>query len=139
MQPLTIYDAIKRFARNLSAYNVEQITGDYDGSGDSGDMTVIFHVRIAAAQNPATGTRPGELKRYSEHSFLDFVKQQTPTPLFSDEDFSEFLDHIFALLPSGWEINDGSYGEINIDVVDNRITVAHNERYTDVRSSVDHF
>jgi hypothetical protein len=35
---------------------------------------------------------------------------------------------------SGWEINDGSYGEFRFDVANGTITVARNERLTSIYS-----
>lgn len=40
-------------------------------------------------------------------------------------------DASYAFLPGGWEINDGSFGELAIDVAQRVITHEYNERYTD--------
>lgn len=46
---------------------------------------------------------------------------------------------MFNLLPDGWEIDEGSYGEITVDTMTTDITVEHNERYTDIRSSTERY
>ena len=40
----------------------------------------------------------------------------------------------FALLPAGWEIDDGSYGTIVITTATERVEIEHNKRYTEVRT-----
>ena len=48
----------------------------------------------------------------------------------------EIIDEILCqFLPGGWEINDGSYGTVQIDVKKKTVSIEHNERYTEVNSS----
>lgn len=46
---------------------------------------------------------------------------------------------IYHLLPSGFEINDGSYGEVTIDIQNKKIKLEHNERVIEVNSSEQNF
>lgn len=46
---------------------------------------------------------------------------------------------IYYLLPGGFEINDGSYGEVTIDIQNKKIKLEHNERVIEVNSSEQNF
>lgn len=133
---------IKQFCKLLSSYNATEIIAEYDGSGDSGDLNYV-HVFVAPTQaeldsaSPAVGVTPGTPQPTSRtknfETWAESIFNQ-PNALITRAKYEEFLDDMFSLLPGGWEINDGSYGVIRINVHDETITVDHNERYTDVRS-----
>jgi hypothetical protein len=40
-------------------------------------------------------------------------------------------EYVYERLPGGWEINDGSFGEVEIDVMAGTVTFDHHQRYTD--------
>lgn len=42
---------------------------------------------------------------------------------------------IYEFLPSGFEINDGGQGTLTLDIQDGRITLQHQENYTESRDS----
>ena len=46
---------------------------------------------------------------------------------------------IYEFLPSGFEINDGGQGTLTLDVPTGRITLAHQENYTESRDSTREF
>lgn len=37
-------------------------------------------------------------------------------------------EYVCAILPGGWEINEGSYGQVEIDIATFKSKVVHNER-----------
>lgn len=138
-------DFIKQCCKLLSAYGVQQIICEYDGSGDSGDffstLAVITPAReqldkclsesSAVSQDTiANVTRPKTIQ------WDEFVAQRSKDKksLITAEMCQTLIDNAFDLLPGGWEINDGSYGTITVDVASERIDIEHNERYTDVRT-----
>lgn len=132
---------IKQFCKLLSAYNVTRIEATYDGCGDSGDLDVINVIThptpeqidnsLQMTSNAAAITTAE--KRIGWRVWMSDVTNK-PDALITKDMCDEFLDELFALLPGGWEINDGSYGEIIVDVAEERINIEHNERYTEVRS-----
>lgn len=132
---------IKQFCKLLSAYNVIRIEATYDGCGDSGDLDVINVIThptpeqidnsLQMTSNAAAITTAE--KRIGWRVWMSDVTNK-PDALITKDMCDEFLDELFALLPGGWEINDGSYGEIIVDVAEERINIEHNERYTEVRS-----
>jgi hypothetical protein len=132
---------IKKFCKKLSAYNVKRIEAYYDGSGDSGDFEQIYIVNFPTPETiehqRQLSSNPNSFEAQEGRiSWRTWVKQITSKPdsLITQEDCDELYDSLFGLLPGGWEINDGSYGEISIDITDESIIVEHNERYTETRS-----
>lgn len=136
---------IKRCCPLLSAYNVRELVFEYDGSGDSGDFNSTT-VSICPTHNSVEQTAAvmsnlptdtvRNITRTRTMSWDDFVdeRRKEKEPMITPEMCNTLLDNAFDLLPGGWEINDGSYGTIVVDVPTGEITVDHNERYTDVRS-----
>lgn len=134
-------EAIKQFCKLLSAYNVIRVEATYDGSGDSGDLDVInvvTHPTPAQIDNSLQMTSNAAAittaeKRIGWRVWMSDTVNK-PDALITKNMCDEFLDELFDLLPGGWEINDGSYGEIIVDVAEETVSVEHNERYTEVRS-----
>lgn len=150
LNALSAPEYIKHCCKLLSAYGVRTVTFDYDGYGDSGDFNSgTVHVLPSIAQIDKAGTmsttpkpelyeRAAQLKTQNWESFVNEREKEEETtnkkPVMSKEMCERFFDSAFELLPGGWEINEGSYGTITIDIATEQITVGHNERYTDVRS-----
>lgn len=132
---------IKQFCKLLSAYNVIRVELYYDGSGDSGDfenITVITtptpnQLDLSAQMTSNPGIVTSNEKRTNWSQWVDKVAAEKDA-LITKNAADEFIDDVFSLLPGGWEINDGSYGDIVVDVADETVVVDHNERYTEVRS-----
>jgi hypothetical protein len=138
-------ELIKSCCPLLSAYGVKTVTFEYDGYGDSGDFNQSYlHVLPSVQQINEAGalsTVPkAELyERAANTTRVHWDKFQNErtnekNPVITNKLCQRFFDAVFDLLPGGWEINEGSYGTITIDVASASITVEHNERYTDVRS-----
>ena len=127
---------IKNFCRLLSGHAVTEVVASYDGSGDSGNLDIMF--RIAPPPRQAVGPRQidAQITNVWRNSREFFGTPQVETdPLITKEKIEEFEDALYEMLPGGWEINDGSYGEITVDMNDFKVRIEHNERITDVHSS----
>lgn len=131
---------IKNFCKFAASYNVKEILGSYDGSSDSGSMTievkslaVIPQLDVPGNQFRSESGSPQYTYRELHRFFEDIVNQ--PDTLINNKTLSDFEDAMYELLPGGWEINDGSYGEITVDVGTGDIEVQHNERIVDIHSS----
>lgn len=126
----TIAD-IKKFCDVLQEYNIDEVVMAYDGSGDSGDGDFSFkEVRRLQPRGPEEPTSR-ELWMRGNQAELELVKNGT----ISEKAFRDFQEAVWSLLPGGWEINDGAYGEVHIDVREKKIHVEHNERYTNVTTT----
>jgi hypothetical protein len=141
---------IKHCCNLLSAYGVKSITCEYDGYGDSGDfgnITLEILPQTEKINKAAENTTLPRKELYdhagvpSRQSWDKFVDERRleKNPIITPAMCDRLADHFFELLPGGWEINDGSYGEIHVDIATGAITVEHNERYTDVRSETFEF
>lgn len=131
---------IRNFCKALSSYNVSEILMEYDGSGDSGDgdFSVILPVIDKSVGSGGVIGTPAENRASTEYkSFRGFMENifKQKDPLVTEKATDEFEDAVFSLLPGGWEINDGSYGTVSVDVATGAIKVEHNERYTEINSS----
>lgn len=132
---------IKQFCKLLSAYNVVRVELYYDGSGDSGDFETIqvvtlptpTQIDLSAQLTSNPGSVTSNEKRTDGYTWAKNIGAQE-NALINKEMFDEFVDDVFSLLPGGWEINDGSYGDIVVDVAEESVNIDHNERYTEVRS-----
>ena len=139
---MSAVEEIKQFCRLLSAYNVVEINAEYDGQGDSGDIYTINAVRQptpaeidAVMQNT---TAPNASLVQEQHVNLDtwlhnnvFNKKDA---LITEDQYDNFKDNLFSLLPGGWEIIKNRYGTIAIGVTAEKIQMTHNERITEIRT-----
>lgn len=122
-------ESIKQFCAKLSAYGVSRIEASYDGSGDSGDFYNICAYWLAGPTANSDGYQHEALRH-----FLETRAFSQPNALVTKADYETFVDDLFNLLPSGWEIDDGCYGTVIVDAASGKIEVEHSERYTDVRT-----
>lgn len=138
----SIAASVKQFCKILSAYNVIRIEANYDGSGDSGDL------EIYVITCPTTAEVDARFRTTSAPALVSYDDKRTtwrqwlPTALndhrglVTSEKARRFEDNLFDLLPNGWEIEEGSYGEISIIVSDESILIEHHERYIEIRHEV---
>ncbi len=107
----------------LASRGITTVIVNFDGYGDSGQIE-----DIVAQIGSATVELPGE-----QIEILDpiwdsgEVSQKTCVPRDAIEAMSyDFLEQTH----SGWENNDGAYGDFTFDVAEGTITLDYNERYT---------
>lgn len=89
--------------KKLAEAGVASITLEYDGSGDSG--------------------------QYEGCTAHNAVGEEIEVDDGLIDDLQELCDE--EVLPSGYENNDGGYGEITVDVPTRTIELSHNQRFTD--------
>lgn len=136
----------------LDKMEISEIILEYYGSGDSGGFEELKLLKGGETRNHAIGWGDGphpwedlalgkipvvhrssvwmEGKRISETSIImvDLIMALT--------DFgSSFLD----MHHSGWENNDGGGGQVIFDVATRKVTLEHNEYYTESRFSTHTF
>ncbi len=97
----------------LAQHRVANVEAAYSGYGDSGAIDGT-QFRDAAGQRVDRAT--------------------IPTPVVE-----QLENAIYEFLPSGFEINDGGQGTLTLDVPTGRITLAHQENYTESRDSTREF
>ena len=97
----------------LRQHGVANIEAAYSGYGDSGAIDGV-QFRDAAGERVDRTNLPPEILEQLENCVYEF-------------------------LPSGFEINDGGQGTLTLDVPTGRITLAHQENYTESRDSTREF
>ena len=93
----------------LMQHRVANIEAAYSGYGDSGAIDGI-QFRDAAGQRVDRTTLPAEILEQLETCIYEF-------------------------LPAGFEINDGGQGTVLIDTQTAKVTIRHQENYTETRDS----
>ena len=97
----------------LAKHRVANIEAAYSGYGDSGAIDGI---------------------QYRDEAGARVERTTLPTPLV------EQLENVlYEFLPAGFEINDGSQGTLTLDVRTAKVTLAHQENYTETRDSTREF
>ena len=92
---------------------VANVEAAYSGYGDSGAIDGV---------------------QYRDKSGVRVEREKIRAPL------TEQLENtLYEFLPAGFEINDGGQGTLTLDVQDGRITLAHQENYTESRDSTQEF
>lgn len=84
----------------------------YDGEGDSGSIVHIIFYNAKQEPIPIRNAK------------------QEPIPISAalSKYRDALIDALYDLLPSGFEINDGSYGEITIDIAKKEVKIEQNVR-----------
>jgi len=114
----------------LDERGVDTFTVRFDGSGDSGQIEDI-ELDKELLENKLDGIKVPNGIRYSQNG-----AEQLWTEARNLEKVIESVCYqVLEQVCSGWEINDGSYGEFTFDVKKRKVSLDFNERITDVRSS----
>jgi hypothetical protein len=104
--------------RALKAHSITEVTADFDGMGDSGQ---IQNITPALPGTPVTFTEVDIEWRDNTHT-----TRKTTVPL------NDAVEHLmYAYLEAehaGWEINEGSYGTFTFNVASKTVALAFNER-----------
>jgi hypothetical protein len=109
----------------LTAVGVARLIVTFDGYGDSGQIESLEAVDAAGAALPV----PDELPVPLRAAVWDQAEPKDhPLPL--REAVEWFGYDLLGSLHGGWEINEGSYGEVVFDVGAATITLDMNTRFT---------
>ena len=97
----------------LAKHRVANVEAAYSGYGDSGAIDGI---------------------QYWDEAGVRVDRASLPAPVVE-----QLETCIYEFLPSGFEINDGSQGTLTIDTQTGKVTIQHQENYTDTRDSTREF
>ncbi len=107
----------------LSAAGITRVMVNFDGCGDSGQIE-----DVAAFKGDDQVDIPSETV---ELLTLNYGATEPTAQTFSADDAIEKLAYdLLHQKHSGWENNDGAYGEFTFDVSAGTITLDYNERFT---------
>ncbi len=119
---------LKEVCQILEPLGITVIEAEYDGCGDSGAIEAIT---FFSNENEYKGDLPKE--KYK--SLFSYCSEE-PRKV----DITEIIDEICChFIPDGWEINEGSFGILRIDIKNKSINIEHNSRYTEIIISEEEF
>jgi hypothetical protein len=107
----------------LAVAGIETVTLTFDGYGDSGQIERI-DVEAGEETTPLPSDRIEIVRTFYESPEIE---RQTQTV---HEAIETLVYDFLRLTHSGWENNDGAYGEFTFDVAERTIKLDYNERYT---------
>lgn len=64
-----------------------------------------------------------------DDGYITLVKNQKSISKKLEDDLLKYGYDLLQEIHGGWEINDGSYGQICIDIKNNKVKIDHNEIY----------
>jgi hypothetical protein len=111
---------LKAACAPLASVGIKQITWSYDGSGDSGDMEGRYITNVH-----------GQCSEKDYAAAIKGLDQELQKQLTLEE----LEKAVWELLPDGFEVNDGGYGEVILDTAARAISVQHNARITETEYS----
>ena len=108
---------------SLAAAGIETVTVLFDGYGDSGQIE-----RIDVGAGEGTILLPSDRIEIARTTWESpEIERQTLTV---HEALETLVYDFLRQVNSGWEINDGAYGELTFDVAERTIKLDYNERHT---------
>ncbi len=112
----------------LAAAKIDRVLVEFDGEGDSGQITGVAAFRKKkAVVLPATTVPMQQIKWVcSEPATAEVALQEAIETLCYD-----YLEDTHG----GWENNDGGFGEFRLDVAARTVELEFNGRYTDTFTS----
>ena len=124
----------------LSRHRIKKVVISYDGQGDSGCIGDIhlFDDKLPLNDDAINNL---ELTKYTRKEYNWKLQQGAGScqRTFQEEEvecsvISKLEDIAYDYLPCGWEINEGSYGELVIHVEDGVIEHEHNTRVESIET-----
>lgn len=106
-------ELIGSIAPDLFVDGVHSVNVEYEGYGDSGGIERISFYDVAG----------NEISRIKKAAAVEEIIRKA----------------VLELLPSGFENNDGGYGEVTIELDRSEIKIEHNQRFTDSTYSEETF
>jgi hypothetical protein len=119
---------IERLCEALTNRKVSFVKINFDGSGDSGQ---VEYVNFYAADGDEISVDDLEFK-YIKHANGEKTEyMRSATDFLEDVVYDILYDHY-----GGWEINDGSFGDVTFDATTGNMKIDFNERVVEINSSV---
>lgn len=105
---------IKDLAVEMHARGITRFIVEYNGEGDSGDVSDTDYMKHAS---------------FGAKKITDIKEAERQA----------FIEAAWLFVPSGFENNEGGYGTIIFDFVKSAIEFEHNQRYTEVNTTLSQF
>lgn len=131
-------DIIKEMCGMLQSFGFNYLFAEFDGSGDSGDfdsITLMPKNPDADDISDISAVNAEHQKSFCafKHETLDNARTSTQQTTLKKQ-LDEFEEALWQILPGGWEINEGSFGELHVDIANRTIHLVVNERISEVHT-----
>lgn len=110
----------------LRSAGITLVTVEYNGSGDSGQLEPPQYFRDG--EELENVTIPGEFASRSFNCWVGGKRQVEEKKVPFAEAIEEFFYYHLELKHGGWEINEGSEGQFDWNVTDDKIAWEHRTR-----------
>lgn len=120
----------QRLMDALRTRAVTNVTVNYEGSGDSGgitDVTFTPAVDVNASDEDEAKVTLLQLRTHYDGKEMRHTVEEVSLEL--EDALEHFAFAILSAFHSGWEINDGSSGWIDISVETGEVSVTHDDYY----------
>jgi hypothetical protein len=108
----------------LAAAGVANLTVSFDGYGDSGQIESVDARRAEGSEVPLSNSVTVQFRA------ADWDAEEAKERILPlDEAVEWFVYEMLGGLHGGWEINDGAFGTVTVDVVAATITLDMNTRF----------
>lgn len=120
--------------RALKSAGVKKVAVDFNGYGDSGNVENIAYTPKSVDGKTEVSDSPHEVREWSDSGSKLVVRNYTLDELVEQLCY----DLLYANHP-GWEINEGSFGEFEINVTKNSVGLVFNERVETYETSEEEY
>lgn len=121
--------------RALKDAGVKAVTVDFNGYGDSGNVeNIAYTPQSVDGEKYELPDTPHEVRQWSDSGSKPVTRNYTLNELVEEMCY----ELLYSNHP-GWEINEGSFGEFEINVTNNSIGLVFNERIESYETSEEEY
>jgi hypothetical protein len=132
-------ESLKEICATLFNAGITSVEVHYDGYGDSGsiDELMLFKgdKQLKDEDVASLGLPTSTVQEYNYNAKSDDDKYITKECTLVDK----VQDCAYDFLPGGWEINEGSFGDLKINTETAKATLEHNYRIQETEYSEEEF
>ncbi len=120
----------------LKEQNITSVEITFEGSGDSGEVESITLQHSDGVLSDAADLKSDSIMFVDQiwnrkcNQYVPQVQKKT-----LEEGLGQLTCDILQHTHSGWELNDGAYGTIDLTVEGNSLHLDYNERFTEITNS----
>ena len=137
-------DSLKEICAILFNAGITLVEVHYDGYGDSGQIEYVSLFKgdkekhlVKDEEVASLGLPTSTIQEYNYNA-----KSNSPDPRYITKEctlVTKIEDCAYDFLPGGWEINEGSFGDLKINTETAKATLEHNYRIQETEYSEEEF
>lgn len=134
-------ESLKEVCVTLFNAGITSVEVHYDGYGDSGQIEDVLLFKgdkqLKDEEVASLGLPTSTIQEYNYNA-----KSNSPDPRYITKEctlVTKIEDCAYDFLPGGWEINEGSFGDLKINTETAKATLEHNYRIQETEYSEEEF